>query len=104
MPCGSFVVVGGKRCRLHGGLSTGPVTLLGKLRCAENMRRVRINGPGPGHHKTEKARRRRETRARRERMWAKRQERKRLRAIRWQQKQRLKNGLPLLTEAELENL
>jgi hypothetical protein len=37
-------------------------------------------------------------------MWTKRQERKRLRAMRWTQKQRLKASLPLLTEAELENL
>jgi len=36
-------------------------------------------------------------------MWPKRQERKRLQAMRWAQKQRLKAGLPLLTEAELEN-
>jgi hypothetical protein len=77
---------------------------MGKLRCAENMRRVRINGPGPGHRKTDKARRRREAAARRRALWEKRQERKRLRAFRWKQKLRLGAGLPLLTEAELENL
>jgi hypothetical protein len=35
---------------------------------------------------------------------AAREDRKRLRQLRWKQKQRLKAGLPLLTEAELENL
>jgi hypothetical protein len=80
------------------------VTLNGKLRCAANMRRVRINGPGPGHRKTDKARRRREAHEKRMAVWRARAEKQRLRALRWEQKKRLWSGLPLLTQAELENL
>ena len=38
-PCECRVVPGRTRCRLHGGLSTGPRTPEGKARCAEGVRR-----------------------------------------------------------------
>jgi hypothetical protein len=38
-PCQCKVVPGRTRCRLHGGLSTGPRTQEGKARCAEGARR-----------------------------------------------------------------
>lgn len=38
-PCQCKVVPGRTRCRLHGGLSTGPRTPEGKARCAEGVRR-----------------------------------------------------------------
>lgn len=31
----------GGRCKWHGGLSTGPKTLEGKAKCADNLRRWR---------------------------------------------------------------
>jgi hypothetical protein len=37
-PCQCKVVSGRTRCRLHGGLSTGPRTPEGKARCAEGVR------------------------------------------------------------------
>ena len=100
MPCKSFVVAGGKRCRLHGGYSTGPVTLEGKLRCAENMRRVRIDG-APGVPKGDKWPKRRAASIERRKAWLERQDRKRARAERWRRKQLITAGLPLWTEAEL---
>lgn len=33
-PCRALSVPGKRRCRLHGGLSTGPKTAAGKARCA----------------------------------------------------------------------
>jgi hypothetical protein len=79
------------------------VTLNGKLRCAANMRRVRING-APGVPKGDKWLKRRAASIKRRLAWVERQDRKRARDDRWKSKQRLKAGLPLLTEAELENL
>lgn len=38
LPCKAKVVPGKKRCRLHGGLSTGPKTELGRNRIAEAQR------------------------------------------------------------------
>lgn len=38
-PCRCKVVQGRNRCRLHGGLSTGPRTAAGKARCAEGIRK-----------------------------------------------------------------
>ncbi len=34
-PCRRFPVKGKRRCRLHGGCSTGPRTAEGRARCAE---------------------------------------------------------------------
>lgn len=34
-PCRALSVPGKRRCRLHGGLSTGPKTAEGKARCAD---------------------------------------------------------------------
>ena len=68
------------------------------------MKLYRITDGGKGKPKTNKARLRREARERRRKMWEARQERKRLRIERWERRKRLEAGLPLLTEAELENL
>lgn len=38
LPCKTKVIPGKKRCRLHGGLSTGPKTELGRNRIAEAQR------------------------------------------------------------------
>jgi hypothetical protein len=38
-PCKMRAVEGKKRCRLHGGLSTGPKTAAGRARIAESNRR-----------------------------------------------------------------
>ena len=43
-PCQMRVVKGKKRCRLHGGLSTGPKTAEGRARIAESNRRRRKLG------------------------------------------------------------
>ena len=34
-PCGKFPIAGKRRCRLHGGLSTGPRTAEGKKKIAD---------------------------------------------------------------------
>ena len=34
MPCAKYPIKGKRRCRLHGGLSTGPKTAAGKARIA----------------------------------------------------------------------
>lgn len=39
MPCQCKRVFRGGRCKLHGGLSTGPKTLVGKKKAIEAMRR-----------------------------------------------------------------
>lgn len=38
-PCKARAVFGMERCRMHGGLSTGPKTLEGRARIAESNRR-----------------------------------------------------------------
>ena len=38
-PCRALTVTGKQRCRLHGGLSTGPRTVEGRARIAESNRR-----------------------------------------------------------------
>ena len=44
-PCSKFPIRGKKRCRLHGGLSTGPRTLEGRARiAAANTRHGRYKG------------------------------------------------------------
>ena len=39
-PCRAMKVAGRKRCKWHGGLSTGPRTAEGKARCARNLSRA----------------------------------------------------------------
>lgn len=39
-PCRALKLKGG-RCKMHGGMSTGPKTPEGRARCAENLRRWR---------------------------------------------------------------
>jgi hypothetical protein len=60
------------------------------------MRLVRINGPGPGHRKTDKARRRREAAIERRKRWVKRQDRQAARKAKWERRNRIKHGLPLV--------
>ncbi|OOG63289.1 hypothetical protein B0E46_09730 [Rhodanobacter sp. B04] len=36
-PCQALSVPGKKRCKWHGGCSTGPRTVAGKLKCAANL-------------------------------------------------------------------
>ena len=96
MRCRAFVVAGGKRCRNHGGWSTGPRTPSGRARCAENMRRVRIKGPGAGHRKTDKTRKHREAMVRRRKLVEANQAR---RTARWELKKKQKliaAGIPLV--------
>jgi len=38
-PCKSPVILGAVRCRMHGGLSTGPMTAAGRARISESNRR-----------------------------------------------------------------
>ncbi len=49
-PCRMKKVPGKKRCRLHGGLSTGPTTSEGRARIAESNRRRALQTPGAAKH------------------------------------------------------
>jgi hypothetical protein len=98
MPCGSLVGAMGKRCRFHGGYSTGPITPLGKLRRGLALLRVRINPP-KGIPKSDKARLRREASIKRMIAWRSREERRQARALRWEQRKAIASGLPLYCEA-----
>ncbi len=49
-PCRAMKVQGCKRCKWHGGLSTGPRTPEGKAKCARNLRQV-----APSRHSTLRA-------------------------------------------------
>lgn len=40
-PCEALSVPGKRRCRWHGGMSTGPKTPEGKAKCARNLPRFR---------------------------------------------------------------
>ncbi len=102
--CTRTVAVAGERCHYHGYLSTGPRTLTGKLRNGSTLRLYRITNGGVGKRKTDKAMRLREDRARRRALWAKREPIRRLKAWRRHNKHRAKSGLPLLTDAELDQL
>lgn len=44
-PCQALNEPGRKRCRWHGGLSTGPRTVGGKARSLQNLRQYRQNVP-----------------------------------------------------------
>jgi hypothetical protein len=102
VPKASVTVAIGRRCRNHGGLSTGPRTPMGKLRCAGNMRRVRVNGAPPGHKKTDKARRRREARLLCINALAAREDRKQVRRAKWERRKRIETGLPLVDNQILQ--
>ena len=101
-PCNRLPVAAGKRCGLHGGYSTGPRSLIGKLRNGETIKRYRIV-PAPGYRHKGKQTAERLARARRQATQALRDERKRLRALKWGNRQRAKQGLPLLTDAQLDS-
>ncbi len=100
VPCAALTVPGGKRCHYHGGFSTGPITLMGKLRNGATLKRYRINGAkGP---RTNKTRLKREAMALRLQAWRDREPIRRKKALKWANRQRIKSGLPLLTDAELD--
>lgn len=100
-PCRSIVVAAGNRCRFHGGWSTGPRTPMGKLRNGLTLKRYRIVAT-PGYRWKGNSRRRRLARARRLALMPAMNARQERRRRRWAQKQRLRAGLPLLTDAELD--
>lgn len=95
MPCKRLVVALGERCLLHGALNTGPRTLMGKAKNGSTLRLYRINPP-KGIPKSNKAKLRRARRAQRIAMMLERQERQELRRAKWQRRQRIKSGLPLI--------
>ncbi len=100
-PCKAIVVAGGKRCRQHGGYSTGPRTLMGKLLCGATLKRYRISDGGRGKAKTSKTRLRRERRQKLLRETEQRQTRQSERQALWKARQCLVRGLPLLTDSQL---
>ncbi len=100
-PCKAIVKAAGERCHSHGGLSTGARTALGKLRNGSRLKLVRINGAkGP---RTNKTRLKREAMALRLQAWRDREPIRRKKALKWANRQRIKSGLPLLTDAELDS-
>ncbi len=102
-PCKAIAVATGKRCRQHGGMSTGPRSLMGKLANGSRLKLYRISGPGKGHKKGSKARLRREARIAREKGLPERLERKRLRQERWRMRKLIASGLPLITLASSDD-
>jgi hypothetical protein len=100
MPCKAPRVRGGKRCRLHGGMSTGPTSALWRLAAGERLRLYRITDGGRGKPKTDKTRRRREAKARRLKMWLKHQERREARRAKWLRRKAIESGLPLVNSAD----
>ncbi len=103
MPCKRLVVVGSKRCSLHGAYNTGPRSLIGRLRNSATLKLYRINGPGKGHKKGQKAALRRAARIAREKALPARLERKRLRQERWRMRKLIASGLPLITLAQSDD-
>lgn len=106
--CVAFPVRGSRRCKWHGGMSTGPVTIEGKRRCyAAGIGAWLAAGGrphrGPNRSPAERARLK-AAKLRRRKMWSERKDRKRERRAHNEQQKRLAAGLPLWTEAELEKL
>jgi hypothetical protein len=75
---------------------------MGRLRCAEHMRRVRINGAPRGHKKTDKARLARERKAEKLKRWLKRggSDRQERRKATWERRKWTETGLPLIDVAK----
>ncbi len=100
-PCNRLAVVTGKRCSIHGGFSTGPRSAIGKARCTITLLAHKANGArGP---RTNKTRLKREAMALRLQAWRDREPIRRKKALKWANRQRVKSGLPLLTDAELDS-
>jgi len=105
--CGAFPVRGSRRCKWHGGLSTGPVTPLGKMRCyVLGIGAWRAAGGradrGPNRTAVERARLE-AAKMRRRKLWLARQDRKRDRQRNRESRKKIAAGLPLLTIEEFEN-
>jgi hypothetical protein len=99
--CRAFPVRGSRRCKWHGGMSTGPLTPEGKLRCywAGIGAWLAAGGrPHRGPNRTAAERQRlAEAKLNRRIAWRKRQERREAKAEHRRRKERLAAGLPLLT-------
>jgi hypothetical protein len=101
-------VRGSRRCKWHGGMSSGPVTVEGKRRCYEAGIGAWLAAGGrphrgPNRPPAERARLK-AAKLRRRKMWWKRKERKRERLRVKAQLDRVAAGLPAWTEAELDKL
>ena len=104
----AFPVRGSRRCKHHGGCSVGPTSYAGALRCyAAGIVAWRAKGGragrGPNRPPAERAWLK-AAKLRRRKMWSERKERKRERLRLKAQMDRLAAGLPLWTEAELDQL
>jgi len=101
--CTRFPVAGSRRCRQHGGLNTGPVTIEGKLKCSRSLipgRKVGTKLRTPEQREAIAA-----AKLQRRVAWMERQIRKQVRAMEWERRQRVANGFPLIdkTEPDKEN-
>jgi hypothetical protein len=96
MLCRSLAVTSSKRCRLHGGMSTGPTSVIGKLRSGARLQLYRITDGGRGKPKTDKARRKREAATKRRMAWLEQQDKKRAREEKWRRRKAIESGLPLI--------
>ena len=87
MPCGDIAVTGSKRCRHHGGLSTGPRSAVGRAFAGARLAKYRINGTGrkPTHkwrdHKLAMIKRRQKVDASQEQRRARHEHKRRMKLI-----------------------
>jgi hypothetical protein len=105
--CTAYPVRGSRRCKWHGGLSTGPTSYQGAQRCYETgLKAWREMGGwaprGPNRPPGERARLK-AAKLRRRRLWVERQERKRERHARREYRARIADGRPLFAAEELDN-
>ena len=104
--CQAFPVRGSRRCKHHGGLSTGPTTYEGAQRCYElGLKAWRAGGGrarrGPNRPPAERARFK-AAKLRRRKLWSERKDRKRDRQAHRDRRKRVAAGLPLFTAEELD--
>ena len=98
MPCKAFAVAGGRVCRFHGGMSTGPRTPMGKLRVTLTLLAHKANGAPKGHVKGDVVRSRRERSARSRAHVVEHQERRAARLEHWRRRKDIAAGLPLYSD------
>jgi hypothetical protein len=106
--CRAFPVRGSGRCKWHGGMSTGPITIEGKRRCyAAGIGAWLAAGGrphrGPNRSPAERARIA-EAKLRRRKAWGERRDRKRERQAHKERQRRIAMGLPAFTDSELSML